>query len=281
MLKELAPLLVERVWGRTDLPAWAAHGQSLHPTGEIWFEDVENERSDLLIKYLFTAEPLSVQVHPTDRAARVHGHASGKSEAWFILDAEPDAVIGLGFKTDMSESDVRESARDGTIVARINWRKVSAGELIYCPAGTVHAIGKGLSIIEIQQNLDITYRLFDFDRGRDLHLDEAIAVMSKGVCEPRSGSASYAFGRQILFEGGPFVVERWSMPGRYEVVAGGTELLLIPIGADVLVGEESAGQGSVWSVRERAGLEIGHGGDLIVAYSGSASLAGLLEPAIA
>ncbi|MCA1654671.1 MAG: class I mannose-6-phosphate isomerase, partial [Sphingomonadales bacterium] len=165
---------VAKVWGRRDLPApFASVSASQEPIGELHFEQAGHA---LLVKYLFTATKLSIQVHPDGEAARRAGLPHGKDEAWYILAAEEGAVIGIGLQRSMSKDQLRASALDGSIEQMLDWRPVRAGDVLYAPAGTVHAIGAGISLIEVQQNLDVTYRLFDYGRDRPLQLDEALAV---------------------------------------------------------------------------------------------------------
>lgn len=145
--------------------------------GEIWFlPDRTAGDLPLFIKYLFTSERLSVQVHPDDRHARVRGLAMGKNECWYITDAAPDAVIGLGTRVPLSAEALREAALSGEIEALLDWKPVKAGEFYAVPAGTIHAIGAGITLVEFQQNVDVTYRLYDYGRPRELHLDDALAV---------------------------------------------------------------------------------------------------------
>ena len=188
---------VERIWGRHDLPAGFPNLGAGVPVGEIWFEPPPD--APLLVKYLFTAERLSIQVHPDDAAARARGFPRGKDEAWYILDAEPDARIGLGLTREVSREALRAAALDGSIETLLDWRRVAPGDLLYSPAGTIHAIGGGISLIEIQQNLDLTYRLYDYGRPRALHLEDGIAVAEPGPWTP---SAAPAFRIARMTEGG-------------------------------------------------------------------------------
>lgn len=164
---------VEKPWGRTELPEIFDPPQGKR-IGEIWFEGSDN--LPLLAKYIFTSERLSIQVHPNDSQARERGLVSGKSECWTILDAEPGAVLGLGLKRAVDEDELRSAALDGSIEELIDWRPVSAGDFVFVPSGTIHAIGAGISLLEFQQNSDVTYRLYDYGRPRELHLDEGLAV---------------------------------------------------------------------------------------------------------
>lgn len=164
--------MVERPWGCEILPApfVAPAGQAI---GEVWFE-LPAALDALLVKYIFTSEALSVQVHPSDDQAPV-GHR-GKEECWLILDAQPGARLGIGFDRAVDADVLRAAARDGSIEQLLTWHPVEAGDFFYIPAGTVHAIGAGISLIEVQQNSDITYRLYDYGRPRELHLDAGMAV---------------------------------------------------------------------------------------------------------
>ena len=169
---------VEKPWGRDKLPPpfVAPEGRRI---GEIWFEP-PRDLPQLLVKYIFTSEKLSVQVHPTDEQTEAKGLGrKGKSECWVVIDAEPGAALGIGFNRPITRDAMRAAAQDGSIEGMLTWHKVTPGDFFYIPANTVHAIGGAVSVIEVQQNSDITYRLYDYGRPRELHLDEAIAV-SKG-----------------------------------------------------------------------------------------------------
>jgi mannose-6-phosphate isomerase len=166
---------VEKPWGRDALPQPfpAPDGKRI---GEIWFEPPA-ALPQLLVKYIFTSEALSVQVHPSNAETLRKGLGKqGKEECWLIVDAEPEAVLGIGFSEPLSSDAMRQAAEDGSIERLMQWHKVRAGDFFYIPAGTVHAIGAGISLIEVQQNSTITYRLYDYGRPRELHLDEGIAV---------------------------------------------------------------------------------------------------------
>lgn len=169
---------VEKVWGRRNLPApFTAGGDepANEPIGEIWF-DPPPELAQVLVKYLFTSEKLSVQVHPSD--AEAPAGERGKEECWLVLDAEPGATLAIGFKQPIGREAMHAAALDGSIEDLLDWHPAKAGDFFYLPAGTVHAIGPGLTLVEVQQNSDITYRLFDYGRPRELHLDDGVAVAS-------------------------------------------------------------------------------------------------------
>lgn len=174
--------VVEKVWGRRELPepfASEVRGRvnEGEPVGEIWFASPA-ELDDILVKYLFTSDKLSVQVHPSD--AQAQAGEDGKEECWLILDADPGAKLAIGFKQELSADAMRKAALDGSIEGLLEWHSVQAGDFFYLPAGTVHAIGAGISLVEVQQSSETTFRLYDYGRPRDLHLDRAIAVADGG-----------------------------------------------------------------------------------------------------
>lgn len=161
-------------------PFAAPSGQRI---GEILFAP-SPELDGLLVKYIFTEEALSVQVHPSDAQAQALGLGqNGKDECWLITDAKPGAVLGIGLVHPMDTLALCRSAHDGSIVDLLAWHPVSAGDFFYIPAGTIHAIGAGVSLIEVQQNSDITFRLHDYGRPRELHVEQAVTV-ANGACYP-------------------------------------------------------------------------------------------------
>lgn len=176
----LATKRVLKPWGRAGLAA-PFRGDESEPVGEIWFEPPE-PLDTVLVKYLFTEEKLSVQVHPTDGLSPT---GRGKEECWLVLAAEPDARLAVGFQQAITPDIMRAAALDGGIEGLLAWHVVKAGDVIEIPAGTVHAIGPGLTLLEVQQNTDITYRLFDYGRPRELHLDDAIEA-AVGDVHPHS-----------------------------------------------------------------------------------------------
>ena len=187
---ELDRHFVEKPWGRTDLPsAFAApDGQRV---GEVWYETPDGARLPLLVKWLFTSEKLSIQVHPSDAEAQSSGQPSGKEECWYIVDAEPGAVLGIGTIRSLDGDELRAASLSGEIEQLMDWKPVKAGDYFYIPAGTVHAIGAGVTLVEVQQYADITYRSYDYGRPRELHLDDGVAV-SKAVpyADPRAGQVA-------------------------------------------------------------------------------------------
>jgi len=164
----LKPSLREKVWGKTALEPWFSN--SARPIGEAWF--LGDRELPLLVKLIFTSERLSVQVHPDDG----EDGPRGKTEMWYILDAEPGAAIALGFREPITREQLREAARTGEIEELLNWIPVKKGETYFTPAHTVHAIGAGIVLCEIQQNSDVTYRLWDYGRPREIHIEKAVPI---------------------------------------------------------------------------------------------------------
>lgn len=223
---------VEKPWGREELPppfSSAKHER----IGEIWFEPPAGF-DGLLVKYLFTSDKLSVQVHPPGER--------GKEECWLVVDAEPGAVLGIGFRQRLSPQAMRAAALDGSIEQLLDWHPVSAGDFIYLPAGTVHAIGGGLSLIEVQQNSDVTYRFYDYGRPRDLHLDEAVAVAHGAPHDPALRDRVPADGHVSLVRGPYFRLDRAEGPPDDDLAARyDGPLLAIPLdGAVTVAGDEIA-----------------------------------------
>src|SRR6266480_1493280 len=165
-------------WGILDLRPWSNARHDGGAIGEIWYERPGRAAADssLLLKMLFTNQPLSIQVHPDDAFAHSIGLPNGKTEAWYILSAAPDARVAVGLKRHLTPQELRASIRDGSIASLTEWRPVVTGDIIFIPAGTIHAIGAGIVLAEIQQHSDATFRLFDYGRQRELHEDCAVAV---------------------------------------------------------------------------------------------------------
>jgi mannose-6-phosphate isomerase len=262
----LTTITVEKPWGRTIL--WPGFDNpSGAKVGEIWFEAPAGTNPDLMVKYLFTSEKLSIQVHEDDATAQAAGRKRGKDEAWVILAAEPDATIALGTREAIDSDALREAALDGSIETLVDWRPVNAGDVIYSAARTVHAIGAGLTLIEVQQNVDLTYRLYDYGRPRELHLEAGVAVSDAVpfVAPPIPGDAGG--GRDILCEGGKFVLERWSWEGARSVrLPEGVPGWLIPVAGGGTIDGARFVAGECWMVEGQFDLTINRGSDLLFAY---------------
>jgi mannose-6-phosphate isomerase len=262
---------VAKPWGRRDVPAAfgpvPADGE---PLGEVWFPDPRGDEAELLVKYLFTSQKLSVQVHPGDAAARAAGYKRGKDEVWVVLAADPGATIGLGLTREVSREALRAAALDGSIEQLLDWRPVKAGDVFYSPAGTVHALGPGLNIVEIQQNLDLTYRLYDYGRPRALHLEEGIAVADTGPWRGASAAVPIAPGRVRLVSGAAFVLERWEKAGADIGSDSDAPVWLVPIEGGCRADGAAMEPGSAWVARGPTHLEVPGGAPLLLAYAGGA-----------
>ncbi len=264
-IRQLQGHAVEKVWGQRAIPAIYGEAASTdEPIGEIWFAD--DAAPDLLVKRLFTSEKLSIQVHPNDDQARASGHRCGKEEAWYVLSAEPGATIGLGFARELSDEELRAAALDGSIEDLMVWYPVSPGDFFYVPAGTVHAIGAGLSVLEIQQNVDLTYRLYDYGRPRPLQLDESIAA---AVAGPFVHAMVHAIGpaRDELVAAPKFTIERLAGAADHYVTAGATEpVWLMPVTPGCSSGDTALAVGTVWLTDAPVDIAIAAGGEMLLAW---------------
>ncbi|RSL14905.1 mannose-6-phosphate isomerase type 1 [Edaphobacter aggregans] len=193
----LKPWFSERVWGKRDLRPWYADTGTKELVGEAWltgpecvvetgelegrsFASVAQELGGefpLLVKLLFPNEKLSVQVHPDDAQAKTFGEVRGKTECWYVLEAEPGAAVALGLKDGAGKEQVAAAIANGTMESLMEWVPVEVGDMLFVDAGTVHAIGPGVVLLETQQTSDVTYRLYDYGRPRELHLEKGLAVM--------------------------------------------------------------------------------------------------------
>ena len=197
-------------WGIVDPRPWSSAGDGANTIGEIWYERSDSTAvpPSLLLKLLFTSQPLSIQVHPNDAYAQSTGQPNGKTEAWHILDAAPEAKVGLGLKRRVSPEQLRHAIDDGSISDLLVWNAAHPGDTISVPAGTIHAIGAGLVIAEIQQRSDTTFRLFDHGRGRELHIESALAVADAGPADFLVTPTRLTDARTLLVSNSYFTFER-------------------------------------------------------------------------
>jgi len=223
MLTRLTPRLVPKVWGSTHLQPWYAN--AAQKIGEVWFES--DPRPPLLVKFLFTTENLSVQVHP-----------EGKTEMWHILAAEPGAKIAAGFREPITEQRLRDSALSGEIEELLEWFEARPGDTFFIPAGTVHAIGAGLTLCEIQQHSDTTYRLFDYGRPRELHLDQGMRVSKLGPHPARQSARE-----GVLVSCPFFTTEKLRVGG--ETRLNGAQMVIVLEG-NLTIGGQKARAGEAW-----------------------------------
>ena len=274
--------VVHKPWGSRDLQPWSNVDGSGDAIGELWFErsDANAPTPALLLKLLFTSEPLSIQVHPDDTFARAMGMPNGKSEAWYILSAKPDAQVGVGLKHQVTPQQLRASIKDGSIADLVHWRPVVAGDVIYIPAGTIHAVGAGIVLAEIQQHSDATFRLFDYDRQRELHEDNGVAVAHpwplRAPCNPNRLTAE----RTALVASRHFVLERVELPaGSSWALLAEPETWMLVLDGHAAIGLAAASVGeAIFVAGGRTSIEVGNGGlRALVAYPASCPVASLLQ----
>ena len=236
---QVAPEFRERVWGRRNLQPFFPHTFE-QPVGEAWFQcpgdpELLGTGADLghpgvcpiLVKLLFTSDRLSVQVHPDDEYAERHHHSLGKTEAWYVLDSQPPGEVAVGFRELLTPERLKAAAQSGEIEKLLDWRKVAAGDVIFTPAGTVHAIGAGLTICEVQENSDITYRLYDYGRPRELHLEHGAEVSHLGPHEFDPKPRTLSEGRDELVVSEYFRIERLRPKGSMTIQRGSPFFLIL------------------------------------------------------
>ena len=279
----LEPFFSERVWGRASLRPWYGETGTAELVGEAWMtgpqcvvgtgplagrtlEEVAREcgaellgagndgEFPLLVKVLFPNDKLSVQVHPDDARAQAMGQPRGKTECWYVLDAEPGAAVALGLKEGSDAGAVERAIAEGTIEDLLVQVPVSAGEMVFVDAGTVHAIGPGVTLLETQQTSDTTFRMWDYGRPRQLHVEQGLAATKfrtrAGKVRPR---AMDGFTR--LIEEQYFTVDRFD-------AAGGVVRVEMP-GAGCLAGIEGSavvrGAGSEVKLRKGTAVVVSAG----------------------
>jgi mannose-6-phosphate isomerase len=274
--------VVNKPWGVGDLQPWSSVDGSGDAVGELWFERADKEAPTpaLLLKLLFTSEPLSIQVHPDDTFARAMGMPSGKSEAWYILSAEPDAQIGVGLKHQVTPQQLRGSIQSGSIAELMYWRPVSKGDVIYIPAGTIHAIGAGIVLAEIQQNSDATFRLFDYGRQRELHEDSGVAVAHPWPMRTPCSPTQLTSERTVLVASRHFVLERIQLPeGTSWALLAEPETWMLVIDGHAAIGLAAASIGkAIFIAGGRTSIEVGNNGlSALIAYPASHAVGSLLQ----
>jgi mannose-6-phosphate isomerase len=265
----LIPIFDERPWGVRDLrpvytrvvkepigESWLTWGDSKiangpfsgRTLGEIAREyrrelvgtaAVFQDKFPLLVKFLFTSDKLSVQVHPDDTGAQRVGQPYGKTECWYVLEANAGAQVALGLKPGVTLAAFETSIRRNHAEDFLNWINVHPGDMLYVTAGTVHTIGGGLVLVETQQSSDITYRLYDYGRPRELHIQEGLAAVKldslAGKVVPGTTGDSHILVRSPFFQ-----VEKMKLTSPLEssVSAASPHILVAVEGAGMV---ESAG----------------------------------------
>jgi mannose-6-phosphate isomerase len=230
----LTPSLREKVWGKTRLEPWFPNSEK--PIGEAWY--LTDRELPLLVKLLFTSERLSVQVHPADG----EDGPRGKTEMWHIVEAEPGATIALGFREPITRERLLEATRTGEVEQLLNWMPVKAGETYFTPAHTVHAIGAGIVLFEIQQNSDVTYRLWDYGRPREIHVEQAVPISDLTV---HPGAVKATSGELVRCP--YFVTELVTLKAGQELTPGPEESQIwICLAGGGAIGGERFVRGDVW-----------------------------------
>ena len=296
---------MERIWGTRSLAPLYDRAFS-KPVGEVWLtgddckvvngplagESIaqlakkfereltgeaapQPERFPLLIKFIFPQEKLSVQVHPDDETARGAGLPCGKTECWYVLAAEPDPQVAVGLKRGVTRAQLREAIAGKRAEDLLNWVKVRAGEMIYVDAGTVHTIGPGVVLLETQQNSDTTYRLYDYGRPRELHVEQGLAATKektgsgKVVPSGQNGnlnlvtSPCFVVHRRQLKQNKEQIVTRHMPPSSVQIVVGlkgNASISANGQSAELLAGEAVAIPASAaqFSIRPGADLDYVH-----------------------
>ncbi len=302
----LAPWFSERPWGRMDLRPWYKSTGQAGPVGEAWLTGPQsvvetgtrtgstlaavaasaNEallgvdggaEFPLLVKLLFPSDKLSVQVHPDDAQARAMGQPRGKTECWYVLEAEPGATIMLGLKPGARVDVVRAAIANGTMEEWMEFVPVAVGDMVYVDAGTVHAIGPGVVLLETQQTSDITFRMYDYGRPRELHVEQALGVMKMKTAAGKVAPVKMD-GFTRLIEQKYFVVDRYEVgPGNEVTIPGGTAACLVGLGGTgtVIGGPE----GQVELLAGRAVVTPAQCDSLTVETGGGASFVRCFAPA--
>lgn len=280
--EQAAIRVVHKPWGTGDLQPWSNVDGSGDAVGELWFERIDKDAPApaLLLKLLFTCEPLSIQVHPDDTFARAMGMPNGKSEAWYILSAEPDAQIGVGLKHQVTSQQLRTSIQNGSIVDLVHWRPVAKGDVIYIPAGTIHAIGAGIVLAEIQQRSDVTFRLFDYGRQRPLDEDNGVAVAHPWPLRTAGMPTRLDAARTVLIASRHFVLERIELTkGSSWALLAEPETWILVLDGHAAIGLTAASIGQAIFVNGgRASIEVGADGvTALIAYPASRPVDRLLQ----
>jgi mannose-6-phosphate isomerase len=289
----LLPRFVERVWGTTELAPWFPNANT--KIGEVWFTSDDNGTSEglslrglmerdgeallgtavrpafggrfpILVKFLLTQEKLSIQVHPDDAYGERHEGSPGKTEMWYVLRADKDATIAAGFNRTLRPEQLRQAVDEGSVEEQLTWWPAAAGETYFVPAKTVHAVGAGLVICEIQQNSDVTYRLWDYGRPRELHVERSLAVADLGP-HPGPVQPEPFGGGELLVSCPYFATERMDLnePVEWHSDAERFHLLVATRGSGVLTagdGEWRLKQGECWLIPAACGRYGIDGADL-------------------
>ena len=260
-------------WGVLDPRPWSNAGDDANTIGEIWYERSDSTAvpPSLLLKLLFTNQSLSIQVHPDDAYAQSIGLPNGKTEAWYVLSATPEAKIALGLKRRVSPEQLRHAIDDGSISDLVVWQTAHPGDTMLVAAGTIHAIGAGLVIAEIQQRSDATFRLFDHGRGRELHIENALAVANTGPADFCVPPTRLTDTRTLLASNSHFTFERIELaPNSAWCLEAKHETWLLVVGGSARAGSFDLATGdAVFAQSDRVNIRAGRDVlAVLVAYTG-------------
>jgi len=285
----MSPVFDPRPWGTRDLSPIYPHHHFAEKIGEAWLtadhskvangwlqgqslarlsaeygpdligeSAPDGSRFPLLVKFLFPCEKLSVQVHPDDETALRHGKACGKTECWYVAHAQASAQVAVGLKPGVTRQQFEHSIQQERAEELLNWVDVRAGEMIYVAGGTVHTLGPGSIIVETQQPSNLTYRLYDYGRPRELHLREGLSAIKERV---RSGKVIRPAPTQIqgdrnrywpLVASPYFVVELYELNQPFEFRLPGSKCSV-----QILVAIEGSGVVE-WEGLEPVAITKGH-----------------------
>jgi mannose-6-phosphate isomerase len=259
--------IVEKPWGRRH-PGKDFGDLGDGRIGEIWFLPPPDDTRSPLLKFLFTSERLSIQVHPDDKVARRTGAPCGKDECWLVVAGDDDARIGVGLNRNTDHEALRAAALDGSIMDMIDWRRAHVDDFIYNPAGTIHAIGAGLTIVEVQQNCDTTYRLYDYGRERPLHLDEALEVAHLSPTRDERDCSIDPNAASELVRGPYFHLHHLVAPFDPATVANAKGMMtLLPLAGDCRVAEVSILVGQAAQFDDPNLLDLRKGARALLAWA--------------
>ncbi len=262
----LETVIVEKPWGRTDVPrAFGDFGG--RRIGEIWFTNPAGDDAPIMVKFLFTSERLSIQVHPDDDAAKSAGYARGKEECWLILSADPGAELGVGLNVETTREALHDAAINGSIVEMVDWRPSKANDFVCNPAGTIHAIGAGLTVVEVQQNVDCTYRLYDYGRPREMHLDAGLRVANPGPVQDARDAVVDPQANRKLVSGPHFHLLHLAAPIDSTLLERASgELTFVPISAGCRVAGESVALGEAMLLHDMSAIQMVEGARALLAW---------------
>ncbi len=208
------------------------------------------EEFPILVKRIDARQTLSVQVHPDDELSKERHKAYGKTEMWYVVDCDPGAVLYVGWRREVDEREYFDAVAGGTVAELLNRIEVHAGDAFYIPAGTVHAIGAGVRIAEIQETSDVTYRIYDWDRvddkgrPRELHTELAVGAIDFGTPGEYDVTQSPVVNESVQLKKSPwFTVNMVELDGAMERPVGDSFVIYMCVGGVFTVGDEHIKEG--------------------------------------